>query len=520
MIASGFARNIAVRVAAWPVVIVAIGAPVVGFVLWTRLQSNAAQETREKADMLLATHAAMIRFVNAHMVATAAPDAARFLTASAAARKIMSLYGQEQGAPPYRFRIAALSPTNAENKANAFEERLVSALEADHGLKRFDDRFEEGGVSYTVSAVPISVNDDRCLKCHGSPATAPAWQLRKYGSAAGFGWQKNQVVAAGVLYVPESGPVQRAAAAFWGPAAMLGGLLLVALALFAVSAHRRIARPAREMLATSRAIRRGEWAVRFQARTGDELETLATSFQDTTRWLRERVAQEEKLRAMFQQFVPASVAARALGRDAAQVIEGQKQPVSVLVINIRNFKLLMEHLPPQETVTTLNEFFGIVNRIIVENNGIVSKYLGDTVLAFFGMPLKSDTHPLDAVKAALAIPRGLQDLYVRLDEEFGWQLGVGVGIATGEPIVGHFGSSEHYEYTVLGDVVVVAHALEEVSKGVPEEDTIVIDETTYRAVMSDVHVADMGMRETAAGRVLHAFMVQGMRMEARSVLAA
>ncbi|HSV74358.1 MAG TPA: DUF3365 domain-containing protein [Chthonomonadales bacterium] len=520
MRACGFARNIAVRVAVWPILLIAVGAPIVGMVLWTRLQGNAARETREKADMLLATHAATIRFVNDRKVSTGATDGARLLTASSLARQIMDVYNRESGAPPYRFRIAAMNPTNPENKANAFEERLVSALEADRNLKRIDDRVEEGGVSYVVSAVPIAVSHDRCLACHGSPAKAPAWQRRRYGSTAGFGREKNQVVAAGVLYVPDEGPATRAAGAVWIPAAMLGGLLLAALVVLATTANRRIARPAREMLTTSRAIRRGEWAVRFQSRSGDEMETLAASFQDTTRWLRERVAQEEKLRAMFQQFVPASVAARALGRDAGQVIEGQKQPVTVLEINIRNFRLLQEHLPPQETVTTLNEFFGTVNRTIVEHNGIVSKYLGDTVLAFFGMPLGNGTHALDAVKAALAIPRGLQDLYVRLDEAYGWQLGVGVGIATGEPIVGHFGSSEHYEYTVLGEVVVLAHALEEISKGVPEEDTILIDEATYRAVMSDVQVCDMGMRHTASGRVLHAFMVQGMRLEARSVLVA
>jgi class 3 adenylate cyclase len=171
-------------------------------------------------------------------------------------------------------------------------------------------------------------------------------------------------------------------------------------------------------------------------------------------------------------------------------------------------------------VVALNEYFSEINRVIVSNKGVVSKYLGDTVMAIFGMPHGNNDHALHAIRAALAIPRALQDLYVRMEDKHGWELGVGIGIATGVPIVGHFGSSEHMEYTVLGDVVVDAHRMEELTKSVPEEDTILICETTYRSVMSEVHVFDMGEKTTKDGRTVHPYVVQGMRSEARQVLAA
>ena len=141
-------------------------------------------------------------------------------------------------------------------------------------------------------------------------------------------------------------------------------------------------------------------------------------------------------------------------------------------------------------------------------------------MALFGMPLGQDNHALSAVRAALSIPAALQNLYVRLDDKYGWELGVGIGISTGDLIVGSFGSSVHREYSVLGDVVGEAHQLEAATKGVPEEDSILISEATYRYVMSDVHVLDLGEKQNAQGKSIHAYAVQGFRNEVRSSLAA
>jgi class 3 adenylate cyclase len=141
-------------------------------------------------------------------------------------------------------------------------------------------------------------------------------------------------------------------------------------------------------------------------------------------------------------------------------------------------------------------------------------------MAFFGMPVAGDNHILNAVKAALALPNALQNIYVRLEETYGWELGVGVGIATGEPIVGQFGSSQHFEYTVLGDVVREAHRLEEVTKGIPEEDSIVISEPAYREIMSQVQVFDLGEKHLKDGASIRAFAVQGLRVELREAVRA
>lgn len=503
MFVSSFIRGLSAKILAVPVIVFFIGALIPGIIAYQLLQRNAERETHEKALMLLRTLDAVHRYADEEIGKRlgerhAASGAAKGVNAT---HQVMRRYETDVHGLPYLFRQVAENAPNPAQRADEYEARLIASFDADHKLRQIEDETWRKDGLYYVIAIPITAAEDRCLR--GTKNVNP-----------------DKVVGASVIYIPTAFTRQQAANLFWTVFKIVGLLTVVCLGLLVWRTERLIARPVRQLLATSQAIRRGDWGAKFDSRSADELATLASSFQDTTLWLREQVAKEEKLRALFQQFIPASVAARALGKDADEILAGTRHSVTVMIINIRNFKLLMEHLPPEQTVTTLNEYFSEVNKVIVANRGLVSKYLGDTVMAFFGMPLGKEDHALDAVRAALSLPAALQNLYVRLEENYGWELGIGIGITTGEPIVGHFGSSEHMEYTVLGDVVSEAHRLEKLTKDVPEEDTILISEETYRRVMSDVHVFDLGEKTTPDGKTIHAYVVQGWRSEARKVLAA
>jgi class 3 adenylate cyclase len=472
-------RGLCIKILAIPTVVFAIGVAVPGLMAYRLLQNNAEREVRQSAQ---AIHRALMGSGE--------------------------LPGKEKSAAPYKFRRAVASASDAAGRPDSYETQLIASFQADRNLKQIEGEVASDGKTNYVIATPIVATQDR------KPAPAAN------GRPADNGWKKGQVVGVYALYVPADEPLHQASLIYQSTFRVVALLGVLCAGLLLWRTYAIVVKPMNRLLETSKAIRRGDWGAKFHARFPDEIATLTHSLQETTLWLRERVAREEKLRAMFQQFVPASVAARALGKDSDKIIAGTRHSVSVMIINIRNFKLLMEHLPPEETVTTLNEFFSEVNQVIVSHKGVVSKYLGDTVMCVFGMPLGNEDHALLAVRAAIAVPRALQNLYVRLEENFGWELGVGIGIATGEPIVGHFGSSEHMEYTVLGEVVVDAHQMEKMTKSVPEEDTILVDEPTYRMVMSDVHVYDLGEKQASDGRTLHPYVVQGLRSEARSVLAA
>lgn len=483
-----FSHGLIAKLLAIPLIVVCVGILIPGVVGYKLLERQAERETHEKALMLLYTLAAAQHSAER----SGATGTTGSSTGAFSARDIMHDYNTSQSELPYRFHQVMFHPAGTADRADAYESRLIGAFSADKTLNQIEDDTETKDGSFRVVAIPLR---------------AP-------------GAEKGAAIGASVLYIPSDFVRAQTNEIFWTVFRLIALLTVLGTVLLIWRTQIVVARPVRQMFETCLAIQRGEWGARFVVGWPDELTSLAVTFQRTTLWLRERIASEEKLRAMFQQFIPASVAARALGKDSDKILAGTRHSVTVMIINIRNFKLLMEHLPPEQTVSTLNEFFSEVNRVIVAHKGIVSKYLGDTVMAFFGMPLGNDDHPLNAVRAALAIPPALQRLYVRLDEAYGWELGVGIGITTGEPIVGHFGSSEHMEYTVLGDVVGEAHKLEAITKSVPEEDTVVISETTYRHIMSEVHVLDLGERGEESAEQIHAYVVQGFRSEARKVLTA
>ncbi|MGC8668074.1 MAG: adenylate/guanylate cyclase domain-containing protein [Chthonomonadales bacterium] len=497
--------RLAVRLALLPVALAAVGGAALATHIYHSMVRDAELETHVRARTLLQT------LENQRRASAASPDGGFH-----ALDRLQSSGSPTPAGIPYTLRVVALNPANPAHKPTLYENGLIAAFQTQRALPRIQEVHTDArGDRYAVCAAPIIAGSQSCASCH-----ARGIGNRGLRHAEGFGWRKGEVVGATIVSVPMEPAVSYAAYTCWGWIRVAVAITVLSLVLPFYLFHRSISLPLAKIVDALQSLRSGEWRARFDVKGPAEMRFLVEEVRDATAWLTEQIAREEKLRALFQQFVPAPVAARALGKEAGEVIAGARQTVTVLVLNIRNFALLMEHLPPDQTVATLNEFFTEVNKVIVAHGGIVSKYLGDSVLAFFGMPVRSQDHALQAIRAALAIPPALQNLYVRLDEEFGWQLGVGIGISTGEPIVGHFGSSEHMEYTVLGDVVKEAHALEKASKSVPEEDTVLISEATYRLVMSDVHVFDLGNRPGPDGKLMRAFAVQGFRSEARSALAA
>jgi len=514
-------RGVPAKIVSVPFVAFVLGLIIPGLIGYQLLQRGAERETHEKALSTLALLTAVRRSAEAGIPSNAPPGKGETVHRGASAiNQVVKRYEVGPHEDTFRYRRVAIDPTDAKNLANGLETRLIRTFAANPDMKRADEEIRESGRGYYVLAMPVTVSQDRCLQCHGAAKASPDWRLKRYGKSGGMGWKKDQVVGADVVYIPSDFARSQAMAIFWSVTRSIAMLAIMCGAMLFLRGHYLITRPVSRMLAASESVQKGEWPRWSEKRFPDELGILANSFQTTTLGLRDKVIREEKLRALFQQFIPSSIAATALGKNADEVLVGTRHAVTVMIINIRNFKLLMDHLPPEQTVATLNEYFANVNQIIVANNGLVSKYMGDSVLALFGMPLSHENHALCAVNAALKIPAALQDLYVRLDEKYGWELGVGIGISTGAPIIGSFGSSEHLEYTVLGDVVAEASHLEAATKAVPEEDSVLISEATYRCVMSDVHVLDLGFKPGGNGTNIHAYVVQGFRSEVRSSLAA
>lgn len=175
--------------------------------------------------------------------------------------------------------------------------------------------------------------------------------------------------------------------------------------------------------------------------------------------LRER-RERRRIEALFGQYVPPELVATMSRDPGHHDMQGRNAELTVLFADLRGFTHLSESMPAAELAAMMNAFFSEMTDIVRAHGGTLDKYIGDSVMAFWGAPLPDPEHALHAVQAAQAMCARLPGL----NEQFasrGWPaLSLGVGINTGTVVVGDLGSRHRRAYTVLGDAVNVASRLQ------------------------------------------------------------
>ena len=146
------------------------------------------------------------------------------------------------------------------------------------------------------------------------------------------------------------------------------------------------------------------------------------------------------------------------------MLVGDTRSVAILFSDIRSFTTISERSRPDELVATLNRYFSILVDIIMDRHGIVDKYIGDAVMAFFGAPVSYENDALDAVRAAATIADALDRFNAEQRTSGGPVFTTGLGINYGEVTVGNIGSERKMDYTVIGDTVNLASRLEGLTK--------------------------------------------------------
>jgi len=139
-----------------------------------------------------------------------------------------------------------------------------------------------------------------------------------------------------------------------------------------------------------------------------------------------------------------------------------KRRITMLFSDIRSFSTKCEELSPEEIVSYLNEYFTHLVLVIFKHQGTVNKFVGDMIVAMFGAPSDLENQELCAIMAAISMQRCLNTMPTPWIRE---NFHTGIGISSGESIVGNIGSSEHMDYTAIGDEVNVASRLQELAKG-------------------------------------------------------
>lgn len=165
--------------------------------------------------------------------------------------------------------------------------------------------------------------------------------------------------------------------------------------------------------------------------------------------------------------------ARYVSRDIiSQLIEhpdrvrlgGHAKDMTILFSDIRGFTTLSESLTPERLVELLNMYLDAMTKIILQNNGVVDKYIGDAIMAFWGDPIDNPRHARDAVQVARQMIERLATLNDELRERGMPTLSIGIGINSGLAVAGNMGSEQRFDYTVMGDEVNLASRLEGLTK--------------------------------------------------------
>jgi class 3 adenylate cyclase/HAMP domain-containing protein len=196
---------------------------------------------------------------------------------------------------------------------------------------------------------------------------------------------------------------------------------------------------------------------------------------------------EERVRHIFQKYVPKDVIERFFASPEKMLV-GDNRNISVLFSDIRSFTTISEKMAPDDLVNSLNRYFSGQVDIIYNRKGVVDKYIGDAIMAFWGAPEKHDDDALQSVLAGLDMIEALSVFNANQKKLGKPEFRIGVGINFGEVTVGNIGSERKMDYTVIGDSVNLASRMEGLTKTYHAD--LLITENVYAELQKKIQGQD------------------------------
>ena len=251
--------------------------------------------------------------------------------------------------------------------------------------------------------------------------------------------------------------------------------------LFAALITRNLVRPVRQLLSGTRAVEQGDLTVYIHITSTDEIAVLAKSFNRMVAELR----QKEVIKETFGKYVDPRIV-KGILEDQRFSQGGERRLMTVFFSDLEGFTSLGERLTPDGIVKLLNQYFTLMSEPIREFHGIIDKYIGDAIMAFWGPPFTDGAeHASLACLSALEQYKKLSTFRQMLPDIMGLRkdlpvINIRIGIATGDVTVGSIGSEYSKGYTVIGDTVNLASRLEAINKEYGTQ-LLITDETRKMA---------------------------------------
>lgn len=199
----------------------------------------------------------------------------------------------------------------------------------------------------------------------------------------------------------------------------------------------------------------------------------------------------KRIRAMFSSYSTERVVNELIKNPDMARIGGERREVTVLFSDVRGFTTFSEKYSPEEVVAILNEYLGAMTEVIFKWEGTLDKFIGDAIVVFWGAPLRQENHAELAVGCALEMVSRLRELQEKWKEEGREPLDMGIGLNTGDVLVGNIGAEgKKMDYTVIGDNVNLGARLESLTRRY--DTSILITESTVTRIRSGVEEGKIG----------------------------
>lgn len=217
-------------------------------------------------------------------------------------------------------------------------------------------------------------------------------------------------------------------------------------------------------------------------------------------------------RARLKQVLGRSVDARVLDKllddSAVDFLKGEREVITVLYADVRGSTKLAEMTEPETLVGFINDYLGSMTEVILKNHGTLDKFVGDEVMALFGAPIRSEDHALTAIKVGLEMVATQKRVLERWKGKIPFPAPIGVGIATGELIVGEMGCEKRAEYTVIGRAANLGSRI----CGKAGADEVLISECTYEMAKDGIIAEPIkGLKFKGIEEDVTVFKVTGVR---------
>ena len=264
------------------------------------------------------------------------------------------------------------------------------------------------------------------------------------------------------------------------------------LGFFLILTH-RLQHSLTALLAGTKQVETGSLDVALRVTSRDEIGRLTEAFNHMV----VRLKANERVKDTFGKYLDPRIVSKLMEVQGDNATLSERRPATLFFSDIKGFSGMSESLTASAMVNLLNSYFSAVTKEIRGKQGIIDKFIGDAVMAFWTAPFSSgDQHAADACLAALAQQEAIAAFRLELPQITGLRrdapdFAVRMGLATGEVVIGTIGSDVTKSYTVIGDVVNIASRLEGVNKAYGTQ--IIIEENTYRFAQNVIEVRELDL---------------------------